>query len=102
MELEDEDGDGDGADGDGACSDFEGVDLDDTLRLLVCHEAPGGAPSAWFVGAVNGGVWRTKDGMGAAKPHWVPVTDSPAPVRCQSIGALTTGSAAGAGCSSST
>ena len=62
----------------------------------------------WYVGAVNGGVWRTKDGMGAAKKqHWEPVTDSPK-VRCQSIGALTTGSAVGlpdlvvAGCGAST
>ena len=50
-EVPDDDGDGDGADGDGACSDFEGVDLDDTLRLLVCHEAPGGAPSRFRLAA---------------------------------------------------
>ena len=50
-EVPDDDGDGDGGDGDGACSDFEGVDLDDTLRLLVCHEAPGGAPSRFRLAA---------------------------------------------------
>ena len=50
-EVPDDDGDGDGAYGDGACSDFEGVDLDDTLRLLVCHEAPGGAPSRFRLAA---------------------------------------------------
>ena len=55
----------------------------------------------WYVGAVNGGVWRTKDGMDAAtNQHWEPVTDSPK-VRCQSIGALTTGSAVGQPCLSS-
>lgn len=69
---------------------------------------PNGSTPVWFAGAVNGGVWRTKDGMQAAQPHWTPVTDYPQPVRCQSIGALTTGAEAGiphlvvAGCGSST
>ena len=28
-----------------------------------------GANDTWFVGAVNGGVWRTTSGMGAGKQH---------------------------------
>eukprot|EP00666_Eupelagonemidae_sp_cell4sb_P007998 gene7998-16061_t len=28
----------------------------------------------WFMGAVNGGVWRTRN-ISAATPHWRPVTD---------------------------
>ena len=73
-----------------------------------CGVPPNGSTPVWFAGAVNGGVWRTKDGMQAAQPHWTPVTDYPQPVRCQSIGALTTGAEAGiphlvvAGCGSST
>ena len=66
-----------------------------------------GANDTWFVGAVNGGVWRTTSGMHAGKQHWEPVTDGQ-PVRCSSIGALATGAAVGrpevvvAGCGFST
>ncbi len=65
------------------------------------------ANDTWFAGAVNGGVWRTKSGMGPGKQHWEPVTDGQ-PVRCSSIGALATGAAVGvpalilAGCGFST
>eukprot|EP00457_Paulinella_chromatophora_P000932 gb/GEZN01000934.1/.p1 GENE.gb/GEZN01000934.1/~~gb/GEZN01000934.1/.p1 ORF type:complete len:1047 (+),score=67.81 gb/GEZN01000934.1/:26-3142(+) len=40
----------------------------------------------WFVGSVNGGVWRTSSLRGAST-SWEPVTDNQ-PVNCQSIGGM--------------
>ena len=48
-----------------------------------------GSDGAWFLGSVNGGVWRT-DNISVQSPHWLPVTDVPT-VPCSSISALTTG-----------
>jgi hypothetical protein len=41
---------------------------------------------AWFVGSVNGGVWRTTT-FDAATPKWTNVLDGQ-PVTCSSIAAL--------------
>ena len=43
---------------------------------------------SWFLGSVNGGVWRTRN-VSAVTPHWEPVTDEPT-VPCSSISALAT------------
>jgi hypothetical protein len=45
----------------------------------------------WFLGTVNGGVWRTKDlYANDNKPDWEPVTDGQ-PVKCSTIAALAVG-----------
>ncbi len=45
-----------------------------------------GANGTWFLGSVNGGVWRTTT-LQQALPHWVNVLDGQ-PVTCSSIAAL--------------
>jgi len=45
-----------------------------------------GANHTWFIGSVNGGVWRTKS-LGHSTPHWENVLDKQ-PVTCSSISAM--------------
>ena len=56
----------------------------------------------WFLGSVNGGVWRSSN-VSTASPHWAPITDQ-ASVPCSSISALATapGGIVLAGCGGST
>ena len=57
----------------------------------------------WFVGTVNGGVWRTEEAsLLSARPVWLSATDHQ-PVRCSSISALAVlGDTVLAGCGGST
>ena len=57
----------------------------------------------WFVGTVNGGVWRTDEAsLLSAAPVWVSATDGQ-PVRCSSISAVAVfGDVVFAGCGGST
>lgn len=64
-----------------------------------------GGSGDWFVGTVNGGVWRTKDlYANDNNPTWTPVTDGQPGVKCSTIAALAAGEgviAAGCGGASS-
>ena len=52
----------------------------------AAQNVAGGANNSWFLGSVNGGVWRSKS-IGRASPHWENVLDGQ-PVTCASISAL--------------
>jgi len=57
--------------------------------FVATNTVAGGHDGIWFVGTVNGGVWRTKDLYeNNYNPKWEPVTDNQ-PVNCAAIGAMT-------------
>ena len=51
------------------------------IHAIAAHPSD---PNIIFIGAVNGGIWRTGDGL-AARPTWTPLTDQ---LPSQSIGAI--------------
>ena len=75
-------------------SGYQGLDssADDPSHMLSAGAAQAivqGSDGNWFLGSVNGGVWRT-DNISVESPHWIPTTDVPT-VPCSSISALATG-----------
>lgn len=52
----------------------------------AAQDIKAGANGTWFLGSVNGGVWRTTS-IDATNPTWVNVLDHQ-PITCQSIAAL--------------
>jgi len=52
----------------------------------AAQDIKAGANGTWFLGSVNGGVWRTTS-IDATNPTWVNVLDNQ-PITCQSIAAL--------------
>ena len=52
----------------------------------AAQKAVAGADNTWFLGSVNGGLWRTRS-LGHATPHWENIIDGQ-PVTCSSISAV--------------
>jgi hypothetical protein len=81
---------------------------DDDLKITsagAIQDVAAGADNTWFVGSVNGGIWRTKN-LQNKVPHWENVLDKQPGITCSSIAALhvskTDGKRIYAGCGGST
>ena len=70
--------------------DGDDDDDDDSPRLAsagAVQNVVEGFPGTWFLGSVNGGVWRTRT-LHTTRPHWEPVLDGNPNVTCTSISAM--------------
>ena len=63
---------------------------DDSLRITsagAVQDVVAAGNSTWFIGSVNGGIWRTSN-LQSKVPHWENVLDSQTNISCHSIAAL--------------
>ena len=63
---------------------------DDDLKITsagAIQDVAAGADNTWFVGSVNGGIWRSKN-LQEKVPHWENVLDKQPGITCSSIAAL--------------